>query len=68
MAEGAQKQTLAQVRLDLERAREKIADLEVRLREADGNLREIMSDIKHLISAVDKMSEKLDKHIGERKE
>lgn len=67
MKEGEQKQTVSQLRADLDKARERVAILEDRLREADGDVREIKADIKHLISTVDRMSEKLDRHLEDGK-
>jgi predicted nucleic acid-binding Zn-ribbon protein len=67
MKEGEQKGTVARLREDLLGAERKIAALEERLRDSDGDVREIKSDVKHLIATLDRMADKLDKHLEEGK-
>ena len=63
MEEGKRQQIVEQLRCDLERAHVKIRDLETRLNSASGDMRELKTDVKHILAAIQSMESKLDRHI-----
>ena len=66
MEEGARKQIIAQIRCDLDRAYAKIHDIEGKFTEAAGDMRELKTDVKHILAAIVALGEKLDRHVEVR--
>ena len=63
MERGRNEQIIKDIQADLDRAHVKIRDLDERIRGSDGDLREIKTDVKHLLDAVDRVAVKLDRHL-----
>jgi len=63
MEEGKRQQILFDLRKDLDRAQKDIRELEDRLSNASGDMRELKSDVKHILDAIENMSKKLDRHL-----
>jgi predicted nucleic acid-binding Zn-ribbon protein len=64
MEEGKRQQIMEQMRQDLEHAREKIRDIEGKFSVADGDMRELKTDVKHILNAIERLEGKLDGHLG----
>lgn len=63
MEEGARQQIIKQIRCDLDRAYTKIHDSEGKFSEAAGDMRELKTDVKHILTAIVALGEKLDRHV-----
>jgi uncharacterized protein YhaN len=63
MEEGKRQQVILDLRKDLDRAQKDIRELEDRLSGASGDMRELKSDVKHILDAIENMSKKLDRHL-----
>jgi uncharacterized protein YhaN len=63
MEEGKRQQIVEQLRCDLDHAQADLRDLERRLSGASGDMRELKSDVKHILEAIESMASKLDRHI-----
>lgn len=63
-AEGIQQQRQTTLESDLLLAKAKITDLEARLRTTDCGVASIQTDIKHIVSALSRIEQKLDTHIA----
>ncbi len=63
MEEGRRQQIVEEIRKDLDRAHVKIRDLECRVSDASGDMRELKTDVKHILDAIKSMETKLDRHL-----
>ena len=63
MEEGRRNEQIEQLKRDIERARDSVADLERRLGVRDIDVGKIVTKLSALIKAVDSMSAKIDRHL-----
>jgi predicted RNase H-like nuclease (RuvC/YqgF family) len=66
MDEGKRQQIVEQIRQNLDRARERIREIENKLSTTEGDMRELKADVKHVLDAIERLEGKLDRHIEVR--
>jgi len=63
MEEGARQQIIKQIRCDLDQAYAKIHDIETNLSTASGDMRELKTDVRHILNAIERLESKIDGRI-----
>lgn len=60
LEEGKKAQEVEQLKRDLDRAHEKIRQIEIKLTSAEGDMRELKTDVKHILAAINRLEQKID--------
>jgi len=64
MEEGRRQQEMDQLKLDVARAWSRVQELEIKLHTSDMSVREIVTHIQHVLTAIERLEGKLDTHLS----